>query len=286
MTKKLTARLCCSGHALYLVGLVALSGCSATPTNATADSGNDGAPPPSDGRAADQGDLASDGPLFDGALADAAGPYQCAAPRAVNSKAELQQVLATLTWEMVGSYTTRTLAVSDDVALSRELLLESADVAVPATCTARQDCQHSVSFVINTNAAGAQCTKRQAGEVPSDRCVGLRLAPGRYRFRATLQDIHPSAYNFTPMLTVLPSCEAPCAAFSCAANKTCWSTFGAYCRLCLNKPLQTCACLEAQGPLPNETDCYFPASGDVMCQGKCRSGFCEYTGEPNWAGCP
>jgi hypothetical protein len=239
-------------------------------------------------------DMAVDGPtVTDGSPADKGGkldgptPQECAAATKVSSATDLIAHLDTLTWEWVGPYSSTLLPVSDDIELSTKLTVEAKDIAVPADCLNRPDCRHQVTFMINSSMARVFCEEEEQVEFLSG-CAKLSLDTLTVRFRASLQDTHPSQYNFVPIIEVLPECNAPCSQgqFECEANHTCWGSFGAYCRLCLAADKQDCACLTAQGPKPDDADCEFMVSGDVMCSGKCKDGRCEHTGTPGWAGCP
>jgi hypothetical protein len=218
---------------------------------------------------------------------DAPVAVPCKPPTAVQSEADLIAALNALPWQGIGPYSSKVLQVSDDFQFTTEVTLDAAKVAVPSSCMNASDCRHEVAFQLPNNLAGATCkTKVSAGVIEA--CKVIAIKSTTVRFRANFIDTHPSQYNFVPLIRIVPECNAPCAQgeIRCLATNTCWASFLSYCKLCLAKDNQACPCLTEQGPKAEGTSCYFMVSGDVVCEGECKDGVCEYTGKPGWAGCP
>ncbi|MCC6746933.1 MAG: hypothetical protein IT371_04695 [Deltaproteobacteria bacterium] len=233
-------------------------------------------------------DLRADaGPRVDALVPTACQATSCGTPTAIQSGLDLLATLAQLPWEFVGPYTSRCLKISEDFAITGELTVDAQDLKPPASCASRSDCKPAIGFRVK-KLAGVSCAEADTTDGYLGLCRKLTLKNARVRFRAILEDWHPSKYNFVPLIEVVESCAEPCPAdaLRCAPNHTCFSTFEGYCRLCLAKDKQACPCLSAAGAKANDTECHFMVSGDVMCEGKCQSGTCKYTGKPGWAGCP
>lgn len=246
--------------------------------SADADRAGDGTTAADDASAADRGTLAPDGEA----------PINCAAATTVGDAPALIGVLDGLTWNWVGPYTSKLQIYSDDVEVQGKLTVAGHQLAVPPDCLSRSDCRQQVSFRLASAVSGVTCVKQQT-EIPwLDSCDEIAIENTTVRFYAAHYDTHPSLYNFVPLITVVASCQTPCAAgaLRCQANQSCFASFESYCRLCLERDKQACPCLTAAGNEADGTACDFMVSGDVVCSGECKDGFCQHTGTPGWAGCP
>jgi len=206
----------------------------------------------------------------------------------VTDAAALGALLDEASWSWVGPYTSTRMEVTGDVHFTDAVVFDALDLAVPPGCAGQFDCRQRVGFTLGQDLAGVTCDALDeeswlslCGTVAFD-------ADTTVRFRATLQDTHPSEWNYVPIIQLLPACEAECAEgeLRCPADNTCWSSFESYCRLCLEEDKTICPCQTIDGDAEDGESCSFMVSGDVMCGGECKAGACEYTGEPGWAGCP
>jgi len=207
----------------------------------------------------------------------------CAEPVTVNSKAALIQTINAMGWGGMSSYSSGILAVSDDIQVTGTLTLTSGDVALPPNCDAGVSyCRQEVLFDVQDGVTGVTI----GGEQGAGGWTSVTFADAVVRFRLVVVDTHPSQYIATPVLLILASCESDCASGrKCPGDHVCYNE-SEYCRYCDAKTKEACACFTFDGPEADDSDCFFAVSGDVMCQGKCQDGVCEYTGTPGWAGCP
>jgi hypothetical protein len=200
----------------------------------------------------------------------------------------LRALLDGAPWSPLGPYTSARPEVTGDVSFTADVVLDAADLAIPQGCAGIFDCRQRVGFLLDQPLVGVTCEASEP-EPWLSICAKIAFDAGTsVRFRATLQDTHPTEWNSIPIIQVLPSCEADCAEgeLRCQADNTCWSAFEPYCRLCLEKDKEVCPCQTDDGAKPDGEDCSFMVSGDVICGGECMTGFCDYTGEPGHGGCP
>jgi len=236
---------------------------------------------------ADAADTGDAGDTVDASAADAA-IASCSPPTGVADEGTLRALLDGAPWSWLGPYTSARLEVTGDVSFTAAVVLDAAELAVPQGCAGQLDCRQRVGFTLDQNLVGVTCEALDQ-ESWLSLCGKVAFDAGTtVRFRATLQDTHPSEWNFVPMIEVLPSCEADCAEgeLRCQADNTCWSGFETYCRLCLEEDKTVCPCQTVDGAKPDGEACSFMVSGDVICGGECNTGVCDYTGEPGHAGCP
>jgi len=209
----------------------------------------------------------------------------CDKTLAANDSVGITSVIAALTWNSVGPYTSTLEKVSIDVKTMKAITVAASQIALPSSCGG---CRPQVAFTIAKGLKGVTC-KKTSSFAWLTTCDEVELAAGTtVRFRAQIFDTHPAQYNAAPIVEIIADCKAPCGAneLRCDANNTCFSDFEAYCRLCLVKDKTVCPCLTATGNKADKTACSFAVSGDVKCSGECKAGTCNYTGTPGAAGCP
>ena len=200
----------------------------------------------------------------------------------VDSAGKLAGVIRALNWDREGPYTTaQGMNVSRDIETTRSVSLTAKDIAIPAVCLKRDDCRKAVTMVIPRDMTRVKCTKTE-DVLGTEHCVeAMIMEKTIFRIRGKLVDTHPFTYNFIPVVEFLSPSTQGCkpGELQCAKDKTCWKNFNGYCRYCLGRPVDKCACQNEKGPLPDKTACSFFISGDLMCMGKCRDGQCESVDE-------
>jgi hypothetical protein len=200
----------------------------------------------------------------------------CPGPIAIASTADLVEVLADITWEGLGEYTSGLLSITPDLVVSGTVVLEAADLPIPADCLARPDCSPQGGFWIGAPVPGVVA----GGDAPGPCVVGfarLTLTDTTIRLRPTLYDTHPCQYNFVPFVEVVGPCGSPCGpdAELCPYDGACYRAGATFCRLCEGGSKEDCACQGSEGPLEEGASCTYWVSGDVQCVGACRQGACE-----------
>jgi hypothetical protein len=217
-------------------------------------------------------------------------PLVCPEAITVTEADDVFSAVAAAGWGSLGPYSSGVQPITADLVVQGTLTLQAADFAVPTGCSGRDDCRATAMFVLR----GAPAGVTGAGEDPQAWLGGfpsLVVTDATIRLRPLVTDTHPSEYNFVPMLHVLPACGTDCGAGDerrlCPADGACYDVGrgGAYCRLCLGRDKQDCACWTTDGPQEDGESCWFMVSGDAMCAGTCRGGTCR-SDEPGWAGCP
>lgn len=207
------------------------------------------------------------------------GPIRAAADEPVlriDSAAKLANILRTLNWDAEGPYRAKRVRLSGDIEITRAFALPAKDIAVPAECLRRDDCRKAVTMVIPKNMKGVKCAKTE-NVLGTEHCIQADFSEkSTFRLRAKLFDTHPWTFNFIPVLEFVQASTDGCkpGESPCARDKTCWNGFNTYCRYCLERSIETCACQNEKGSLPDKTACHFFISGDLVCSGKCRDGKC------------
>lgn len=214
----------------------------------------------------------------------------CGEQQALAAPIQVNELASSLGWTWIGPYASTNIPVTVDLQVEGTLELFSTDLPVPDQCLNRIDCRHEVSFYIRPNdeVNGAMLTGQTDEELPwlKDQ-FGLTLTDTTVRLRFVVFDTHPEAYNFVPMVQVLPACATTCGENQqeCPIDRACYSTISSeYCRLCETKTKEECGCWEPTGMAADNTECSYMVSGDVMCGGICESGVCMSI-TPG-AGCP
>lgn len=196
----------------------------------------------------------------------------CEPPQMIQSTDELLQFLTQIEWTPIGGYSNRLPVASQDVFIAGTLTLAATQIPVPQACLNRHDCRHDARLTISSSLSGVEC---QTNDV--DGCETVSVTDTTVRFRGIMRDTHPSRWNFSPTLELLSACSAPCESgeFRCPIDNTCWSSFDAYCRLCGGQTKEACACHSPEGVLPDDSECHFWMSGDVIQSGTCQVGVCR-----------
>jgi hypothetical protein len=239
------------------------------------------APPPDAARDAGQ-------PRVDGLPAGDSRPLRCPAAVDATTREQMLTELAKLQFQALGPYTSAHLPITPDIRVSGTITLTSADIPAPAGCAARDDCRKEVYFAVMGAVPGV--TTAAADPMYGEGYWGqVTITSATVRLRPVLYDMHPSRYNFIPVVLVYPTCEVECGegALKCAEDGVCYGIggrFADYCRLCLAQSKEVCACFTPSGQAGDGTDCQYMVSGDVMCNGICQDGICKST-HPG-AGCP
>ncbi len=201
----------------------------------------------------------------------------CAPAVQVQDEAGLLGLLSQLGYISIGRSTHQRPLLTADVQLAGPVVVGGAKVAVPQTCLQENGCRHQVAFRIPHPIPGATCSQPDEVFTSLGLCGEIRLENVTVRFSGIYLETHPAAWNFVPLVDVVPECAAPCAEgeFRCSANSTCWNVFDEYCRLCLQNSPKTCACRTLEGPLPDYSTCQVWCSGDTVATAKCIAGTCE-----------
>ena len=206
-----------------------------------------------------------------------AAPYE--EPVRAGSAGALTGIVRALIWDREGPYTAQAMNLSKDIRVTQRITLAAKDMAVPEVCLKRDDCRKAVTMVIPKDMAGVECVKTE-DVMGAPHCVEAVLSQNStFRIRAKLLDTHPWKYNFIPVVEFTEASTHACkpGELQCLRDKTCWKNFNGYCRYCLARPVERCACQNEKGPLSDGTSCTFFISGDMVCVGKCRDGLCEST---------
>lgn len=207
----------------------------------------------------------------------------CEDATVITTKASLITAIEAIPWGGLASYSSGPLPLSGDLRIQGTVSLNSLDLALPPTCDAGVSyCRQEVLFSNRDEVAGVNVS----GETAPGGAKNITFADVTVRVRPVVVDTHPSPYVATPVVQILAPCGADCGQDrSCPSDRVCYGP-SEYCRHCDNQTREICACFTFDGPQEDGTECWFAVSGDVLCQGECRDGTCEYTGTPGWAGCP
>lgn len=201
----------------------------------------------------------------------------CPPPQEIQSSDQITEILHSLEWTPAGEYSSNPLGITTDIRFSQPVSLNLGDIQPPANCLERPDCRHAVVLDMSRWVDGANCLEEEP-VLWMNTCKVVEVKQDTVlRFRAKLLDTHPGEWNYVPTIEFVPSCSTPCQSnqFRCALDNTCWDSFDQFCRLCLGKEKEQCACQSSQGDLPNGSDCQYWISGDVLEAGKCTSGWCR-----------
>ncbi|MBU1494183.1 MAG: hypothetical protein KJ956_09465 [Actinobacteria bacterium] len=196
----------------------------------------------------------------------------CPDPIEVSTVAGLIDVLAAVTWDWVGPYSSGSTPPSADLLVVGEITIDGAQVPLPEDCLGREDCRHTAVFSASREGAVVA-----GGDNWFEGESSLTLADTTVRVSAAMMDTHPGPYNFIPLITVIGPCGEACAVgqLACQADLSCYGDFDTFCRRCQNGSAEECACRDVEGPLPDGTTCDYWVSGDVIEVGTCRSGRCQ-----------
>ncbi|MBN2113633.1 MAG: hypothetical protein JW785_05835 [Acidimicrobiia bacterium] len=218
----------------------------------------------------DDGGLATVGPTS--TLPD----LECPEARPVIDSQDLIDELALLTWEGWGPYSSGVKPVTADLVITGTVALNASALPVPENCLSRPDCSPQAGLVLHPGVAGA-VGEGDAYIECADSYARIVLTDTTVRLRPYLRDTHPCAFNYVPMVEVLPPCGTPCSEGQglCPVDGVCYSLGDAFCRLCEGGTKEECACRGPEGPLEEGAPCSYWQSGDMKCEGRCRSGACD-----------
>ena len=202
-------------------------------------------------------------------------PLQCPDPITVGSPDDLVAVLAAIPWEGLGAYTSGPLPITPDLVVAGTVVLEAADLPIPANCLGRSDCRPQGAFRVGTPLPGV-ALEGEAGLDCTSGAVRLTLTDTTVRLRPFLRDTHPCRYNFVPLVEVAPPCGSPCGDGQalCPVDGVCYAVGTGFCQACEGGTKEACACRGPEGPLEDGASCTYWQSGDVRCDGTCRQGAC------------
>jgi hypothetical protein len=203
-------------------------------------------------------------------------PLECPEPIAVASTEDLVAVLAALPWEGLGAYTSGLLPITPDLVVSGTVVLNAADLPIPASCLGRSDCSPQGGLRLDVPVAGAVAGGH--ADLPcGDAYARLTLTDTTVRLRPFLYDTHPCQFNFVPIVEVALPCGSPCgeAQALCPVDGVCYGAGTGFCQACEGGSKEVCACRGPEGPLEEGAACSYWQSGDVKCVGTCRQGTCE-----------
>jgi hypothetical protein len=184
----------------------------------------------------------------------------------VYDASQLLAILNSLTYKEWGNYTIGGLPISDDIHIVGTVTISSELLEVPEECKNREDCRHLVAFKNNYGADDIS--------LPSE--FSLTLTNVTVRFRALLVDTHPSEFNLTPMIHVMPPSYHQCddSQTKCEIDQVCYNNWFWYCKDCLTLTPDKCVCRDEDGIFADGTDCRFAIS-DIEMRGTCQAGECE-----------
>lgn len=201
---------------------------------------------------------------------------ECPEARPVADSQDLLDELALLPWEGWGLYSSGVRPVTVDLVITGTVVLDASAVPAPENCLNRPDCSPQAGLVLGPAVTGVvgegdaylECADSYARLVFTDTTV---------RLRPYLRDTHPCAFNYVPMVEVLPPCGAPCGAGQglCPVDGVCYALGDAFCRSCEGGTKEECACRGPEGPLEEGASCSYWQSGDMKCEGRCRAGACD-----------
>lgn len=201
----------------------------------------------------------------------------CPQPQEIQTGYQINKILASLEWTPAGEYSSRPLGITADIRFPKPVTLNPGDIQPPQRCLDRPDCRHTVVLDMSRWVEGANCLEEEP-VLWLNSCKVVEFEQDTVlRFRVKLLDTHPGEWNYIPTIELVPSCSTPCQSnqFRCALDNTCWDSFDQFCRICLGKEKEQCACQSPQGDLPDGSDCQYWISGDVLEAGKCASGWCR-----------
>lgn len=227
----------------------------------------------------------ADGPPADQSPPDSAQD-PCAATITISSKADLLQVVNTLSWTSSSPIAYGFVPISAPLSIAGSVSLTSSDLTVPPNCAAANDCLKQVLFAGGFSAGGTPAGvsfSTKSTKVPILAYEEVTIAGTEIRLRAVRENIHPFNYNFVPVLKVEPGCQTSCPDTSqlCDKDKLCYGE-SQHCRICLGKGHLACACQEKFQPLPDGAACsYLAKTMSAICNGTCQSGLCVYSGAPD-----
>lgn len=174
--------------------------------------------------------------------------------------------------------------------VTADLDLDARDIDLPADTDCGETPPGCTTVVFRIMAAGdegvavdvLESVSVDGGDVRTAP-VKIRLHAGTYRWRTEVN----RAWVFNPAARataiLLPGCTTvPCPAGTarCPADLACYhtdTTFYAneYCLFCLGLGVTQCSCTDADGAMPDGTDCSVtPDCEDSYMQSRCQSGFC------------
>jgi len=195
----------------------------------------------------------------------------------ISEKDELLDLISGLEWRSEGGYTQGLPQVSHDMVVSATIMLNAQDIAPPKSCLERPDCRQIVAIAIPDEIEGVLCASTET-VLGKEYCSWVNFSQAaKFRTRPKLVDMHPSEWNYIPVLEIISSSDTPCAQseFRCEIDNTCWASFDSYCRLCVGMDKERCACQSTLGKLTDGSDCQYWMSGDVIFSGKCQVGVCK-----------
>ena len=195
----------------------------------------------------------------------------------IQQTTELLTLISTVEWTPSGGYTSLRAPVSGDFQVRQALTLSAAELQVPSTCMERPDCRHAVAIWLHSQLQGVACLQTE-NVLGGEYCANVSFPEGVvFRLRGLMRDMHPSQWNYIPVLEILPASDVPCleGEFRCTADNTCFANYVGYCQDCQGLEKERCACQSPQGDLPDGSECQYWVSGDVLEAGKCRAGVCK-----------
>lgn len=203
-------------------------------------------------------------------------PLECPDPILISSTDDLVAVLAAIPWQGAGAYTSGPLPITPDLVVTGTVVLDAADLPMPADCLGRSDCRPQGAFSTGMAPPGT-ALDGEAGLDCGSGAARLTLTDTTVRLRPLLRDTHPCRYNFVPLVEVAPPCGSPCAEGQalCPVDGVCYSAGTGFCQACEGGAKEACACRGPGGPLEEGARCTYWESGDVRCDGTCRQGTCD-----------
>jgi len=200
-------------------------------------------------------------------------PVQACETGSVVTRADdlVTMINGTTEWLAVSEYSTGCRPASKDVPVTGTITVRGDALAMPAACPY---CNPQIFFRLRDQVPGVECVEPEYW-FDFMVCRAITVTDTTLRLRTTIFDTHPSEYNYAAIVEVLDSCAAPCAAFTCAASHTCWSTARDYCAFCLAGTNEECACYtETNNFAADGASCSYYISGDLIELGACQAGTC------------
>jgi hypothetical protein len=179
---------------------------------------------------------------------------------------QLLTILNSLQYSYIGPYSSEQLSITENIQIVGRVTIAPEEIEAPNECIDQDDCRHQVSFAVRYDAEGISLSPVSST---------LTLTNVRLRFRPLLVDVHPSGYNFIPVIYLMPPSDYECKGLRCDIDQVCYSSFAEYCQHCLTLSHPECVCRHGEETIsPDGTYCEIFLSGDMIASGECQNGVC------------
>lgn len=214
----------------------------------------------------------------------------CGAPQNVGASAELVAIIDALPWQQAHPGSSLAFTVSSDLVATADVTVSAGSVT-PTPSSAHCPSSNGTSMCAPNLFRNGTYTGREvsvpnivcngATNIPRgspDGCASLTIPKGtHFRMRKVVEDVHPYAPTYRPIIEVERSCTEPCRSDEarCGTSQTCFKKGEATCVYCHAQNVKVCACQDICGKKADDVPCYYGTSPDTMQAGVCRSGTCN-----------